>query len=76
MAALLFSFSNDAKSFAGRFKDFHLGKADWDVRQRIIQKVPHRILTFTFQGKSCSHFSQMTECDGHVMRKPQSVMGV
>jgi hypothetical protein len=47
MAAWLFSFSNDAKSFAGRFKDFHLGKADWDVRRIILQKVPHRILTFT-----------------------------
>ncbi len=26
MAVLLFSFSNSAKTFAGRFKDFHLGK--------------------------------------------------
>ncbi len=47
MAAWLFSFSNDAKSEAGYFKDFHLGKAYQDVRQIIIQKVPHRIITFT-----------------------------
>ena len=52
MTVLLFSFSNYAKSFAGRFKDFHLGKAYRDVRQIIIKKVPHRMKQFTLSPTS------------------------
>ncbi len=55
MAALPFSFGNYAKSFAGRFKDFHLGKAYRDVCQIIIKKVPHRIKQFTQMGLSLSN---------------------
>ncbi len=41
MAALPFSFRNHGKTFSGRFKAFHFGKAYRDVRQIIIKKVPH-----------------------------------
>jgi hypothetical protein len=47
MAALLFAFNDEGKSFAGLFKDSHFGKAYRDVRQLIIKKVPHRMKQFT-----------------------------
>ena len=47
MVALPFSFRNHGKTFAGRFKDFHFGKAYCDARQIIIKKVPRRIKQFT-----------------------------
>jgi hypothetical protein len=47
MAALLCSFNNDGKSFAGLFKDFHFGKAHRHIRQIIIKKVSRRMKQFT-----------------------------
>ena len=41
MTVWLFSFSSNVKSFTGRFKDIHLGKAYEDVHQIILKKVPH-----------------------------------
>jgi hypothetical protein len=57
MAALLFAFNDEGKSFAGLFKDSHFGKTYRDVRQIIIKKVPHRIKQFTDREPAkVSHF--------------------